>query len=677
MIRKWTFSVRSPFLEDGMTRLKRDARRVHSSTKIMARRATTPLAARCHVFRHSAVFVSILLASCSQPSTTPIIEAPNANAKAAEMPAPNPLRNVYFGDLHLHTRNSFDAYVFNVRASPDDAYAYAKGKPIAHAMGFELRLKQGALDFLAVTDHAEYLGVVQAIDTPGTQYAEVPYARELFSAERAGIIAAFTRFAQSLSSGKPLPELTDTSAVRSAWQETIRSAQRHNEPGSFTTLIGYEFTSMPESRNLHRNLIFADNRVPDMPYSAFDSQNPEDLWRWMEQRRAEGIEALAIPHNANGSDGTMFERTKWDGQPIDRAYAELRSRNEPLVEITQAKGQSETMPLLSPNDELAGFELMSSYIGATKPITQFEGGYVRDALKRGLEIEQQAGTNPYKVGFVAGSDSHNAAGAYEEDDYFSKVGVLDGSPDRRGAVPPSEYKSWDDFDAAGKALPVSSTWGSAGLTGIWAEENTRESLFAALRRKETFGTTGPRIRVRLFGGEGLEDVDLTSDAGVRAAYARAVPMGGDLVLRRGVRPQFRVIAMRDVHSAPLQRIQIVKGWVDASGKAVEKVFDVACSDGGKVDATTQRCPDNGATVDVTTCEISQNTGAAQLQAQWSDPEFDRRQHAFYYARVIENPTCRWSTWDAVRAGVTPNPKLPKTIQERAYTSPIWFVPTHD
>jgi hypothetical protein len=622
--------------------------------------------------------VLALLASCTQPPSTdtaeprPAVSGPNA----AESLSPNPLRNVYFGDLHLHTRNSFDAYVFNVRANPDDAYAYAKGQAIKHAMGFDLRLTHGPLDFLAVTDHAEYLGVLQAIDTPGTQYSKVPFARDLFSSERAGILAAFARFADSLTSGKRLPELSDLSATQSAWQETIRSAERNNEPGSFTAFVGYEFTSLPEGRNLHRNVIFAGEQVPGMPYSALDSQNPEDLWRWMEQRRADGMEAVSIPHNSNGSNGTMFERTMWNGQPIDRAYAELRARNEPLVEITQSKGQSETMPLLSPNDEFAGFELMTSYIGASKQITRFEGGYVRDALRRGLEIEHQVEVNPYKMGIVGGSDSHNAAGPFEEDHYFSKVGVLDGSPDRRGAVPPAQYASWEDFYAAGKTVPVTSTWGSAGLTGIWAEQNTRESLFAALRRKETFGTTGPRIRVRLFAGYGLDGVNLATDDGVRKAYANAVPMGGDLVTKPGRVPNLAVIAMRDIHSAPLQRIQVVKGWIDASGTSFEKVFDVACSDGGKVDPATQRCPDNGARVDLSTCDISSDKGAGQLQSAWTDPEFDPTQHAFYYARVLENPTCRWSAWDAIRANVAPNPKLPTTIQERAYTSPIWFVPAN-
>ena len=613
--------------------------------------------------------------SPAPPESTPTAAgAPSSSASSA--PAPNPLRNVYFGDLHLHTRNSFDAYIFNVRATPEDAYAYAKGQPIKHPMGFDLRLTSGPLDFLAVTDHAEYLGVLPAIDTPGSVYSKVPYAKQLFATERAAVIAAFGRFAASLDSGKRLPELSDPSATISAWQETIRSAERNNEPGKFTSFIGYEFTSMPELRNLHRNVLFAGSEAPPLPYSALDSQNPEDLWRWLDQRRAEGMETLAIPHNGNGSDGAMFERTMWNGQPIDATYAELRARNEPLAEITQVKGQSETMPLLSPNDEFAGFELMTSHIGVTKPITRFEGGYVRDALKRGLEIEAQVGVNPYKVGFVAGSDSHNAAGPFEEDHYFAKVGVLDGAPEGRGSVPPSNYNSWADFDAAGKTLPVTSTWGSAGLTGIWAEENTRDSLFAAMRRKETFGTSGPRIRVRLFAGYGLKGIDLATDAGVRAAYDKGVPMGSDLAGKPQQKPEFAVIALRDSHSAPLQRIQIVKGWIDSSGKSFEQIFDVACSDGGKVDSVSHRCEDNGATVDIKTCAVSQDKGDAQLQGEWTDPQFDPKQNAFYYARVLENPTCRWSTWDALRAGVEPNPKLSKTIQERAYTSPIWFIPAH-
>jgi len=621
-----------------------------------------------------AAVAALALASCSKPPE----QSGDAGAAAETdqgldfRTQPNPLRNAYFGDLHLHTRNSFDAYIFNVRATPEDAYTYAKGGTIKHAMGYDLHMNSGPLDFLAITDHAEYLGVLPAIDTPGDPYSKVPFASELFSADTTKVGAAFTRFADTVGSGKRMPEFADLRTVRTAWEETIAAAQRNNEPGKFTSLVAYEFTSAPDGRNLHRNVIFRDDAVPAMPYSSLESQNPEDLWRWLDDQRGQGIEALAIPHNSNGSDGTMFERTMWNGKPIDRAYAEQRARNEPLVEISQTKGDSETHPLLSPNDEFAGFEVMDWYIGRQQKVTKFDGGYVRKALRDGLVIEDELGVNPYKMGIIAASDSHNAAGSFEEDNYFSKVGVQDGSPVRRGSAPP-EGKTWADYEMPDRVARYS-TWGASGLTGVWAEENTREAIYAALRRKETFGTTGPRIRVRMFAGYGLESVRLTDEAGLKKAYAEGVPMGGDLAVREGASPDFLVAAMRDTHSAPLQRLQIVKGWTDGKGQSFEKVYDIACSDGGAVDPASQRCPDNGASVDLATCAFSQDKGDGEIQAHWKDPEFDPGQNAFYYARVLENPTCRWSTWDAIRLGIEPNPKLEKTLQERAYTSPIWMTP---
>jgi hypothetical protein len=369
----------------------------------------------------------------------------------------------------------------------------------------------------------------------------------------------------------------------------------------------------------------------------------------------------------------MYERTMWNGKPVDRPWAELQARNEPLAEVTQVKGTSETHPLLSPNDEFAGFEIMEWYIGSTTPITKFDGGYVRKAMKDGLEIESKVGINPYKFGLVGASDTHNAAGSYEEDHYLSKVGIQDGTPERRGSAPP-EGKTWANYKPADNTARFS-TWGASGLTGVWAPENTREEIYAALKRKETYATSGPRMKVRFFAGYGIGSASLTNDEGVKTAYANGVSMGGDLIGKADGKPDFLVVAMRDAHSAPLQRIQVVKGWLDKSGKAQEKVFDVACSDGGKVDAKTQRCPDNGATIDVKTCVYPEDKGDAELSASWSDPEFDPKLNAFYYARVLENPTCRWSTWDANRLGIEPNPDLPKTIQERAYTSPIWFIPT--
>src|SRR5690349_575030 len=334
--------------------------------------------------RWSGLVAVALLASCTQQSTPPSTAANGKSvprASTRDAPAPNPLRNVYFGDLHLHTRNSFDAYIFNVRATPDEAYAYAKGGTVKHAAGFDLHLNSGPLDFLAVTDHSEYLGVLPAINTPGDPYSNVPYAKELFSTDGAVVTAAFRRFADTLDAGKRMPEYADLRTVKSAWAEAIDAAKRAYEPGKFTSLVAYEFTSAPGGRNLHRNVIFATDKVPDQPFSALESQNPEELWKFLDQQRALGIDSLVIPHNSNGSDGTMFEKTMWNGKPVDKAWAELRQRNEPLAEITQVKGTSETHPMLSPNDEFAGFEIMEWYIGQAKKVTKFDGGYVRQALK--------------------------------------------------------------------------------------------------------------------------------------------------------------------------------------------------------------------------------------------------------------------------------------------------------
>jgi hypothetical protein len=585
--------------------------------------------------------------------------------------AQNRDRNAYFGDLHVHTRLSFDAYIFNVRATPDDAYRYAKGESIHHASGYDVRLTDAPLDFLAVTDHSEYLGVIPAMHDPRHPLSQVPYAADLFSTEREKINAAFQRIATSLRTGQYLPELKDLDTSRSAWRTIVDSADRHYVPGKFTTFRGYEFTSAPDGQNLHRNVIFAGTRAPELPFTALDSQNPEELWRWMDQQRKQGVEALAIPHNSNGSDGRMFQRTQFDGRPMDRSYAELRMRNEPLAEITQVKGTSETHPSLSPNDEWSAFEIMDTYIGSQTKVTKFAGGYVRDALKAGLEYEQSQGFNPYRFGFIGSSDTHNAAGPFEESRYFSKVGLMDGKPEQRGSVPPAG-RTWDDYEPQNNAARYQS-WGASGLTGVWAEENTRESIFAGLRRKETFATSGPRMRVRFFAGFDFPaGVENRPDV-IAQSYTRGVPMGGDLLQRGARAPQFLAWALRDPHAGWLQRVQIVKGWVQ-DGKTQERVFDVACSDGLTPDATTHRCADNGATVDLRTCAVSENKGAVELRALWSDPTFDARQRAFYYVRVLENPSCRWSTWDALRAGIEPNPKLAKTIQERAWSSPIWYVP---
>jgi hypothetical protein len=479
--------------------------------------------------------------------------------------------------------------------------------------------------------------------------------------------------------GRAIPELADAEAIRSAWADIVAAAERHNEPGVFTALVGYEFTSPPDMQNLHRNVIFRAGRVPEVPFSSLDSQNPEDLWAWLDARRAEGIEALAIPHNSNGSNGQMFKLTDWAGDPLDAAYADTRMRNEPVVEITQIKGTSETHPILSPNDEWAGFQIFPYRIASTLP-SEPRGSYVRDALLNGLEMEESGGFNPFRFGFIGSSDTHSAGGDFEEWSSWSKNSAREGSPPQRGASPPAPAGRGGEQPPAslGARASVDATrtlFGSAGLAAVWAEENTRASIFDALRRKEIFATRGPRIRVRFFGGFALAEGLADDPDAVAKAYAAGVPMGGDLVAGAAGAgaPRFLLWALRDARSAPLQRLQVVKGWVE-DGEGRERVYDVACSEGTAPDAATHRCPDNGAGVDLADCSITEGVGAEELRTMWTDPDFDPARRAFYYLRAIENPTCRWLAWDAVRAGVAPDPDLEPVIQERGWSSPIWYAP---
>ena len=396
----------------------------------------------------------------------------------------------------------------------------------------------------------------------------------------------------------------------------------------------------------------------------------------MDGWRDDGMDVLAIPHNMNGSGGRMFEYGYFDGRPVDEAYVQLRTRNEPIAEMTQAKGTSETHPALSPNDEWADFEIMPYRI-STRILSEPPGSYVRDAFRRGLEIEAGGVGNPYRFGLIGSSDTHVSAGVFREDDYTGPSGLMQADGERRGAVPVETItpRSTVDDGSGRMYFDTPATLnGAAGLAGVWAEENTRESLFDAMRRKETFATSGPRIVVRFFGGADLATLDVNDPALVASAYERGVPMGGRLSGRLdGRAPSFLVWAMQDPLSAPLQRVQVVKGWI-ADGVTHEAVYDVACSDGLNIDPETQRCPDNGAEVDIATCAISAGVGASELKTVWSDPDFDAGQSAFYYVRTLENPTCRWSTWDAVRAGVEPRQDVAATLQERAWSSPIWYNP---
>jgi hypothetical protein len=617
---------------------------------------------------------ALLLGACSeQPpdAATEVAPAAPVDAPAPQVPS-DPNRMALFGDLHVHTGLSFDAYIFGTRSTPDSAYEYAKGQPLQHPAGFAMQLK-APLDFQAVTDHDLFMGVIRAMDDPNTKVGQHPLGKELQSADtpqaRGALFQKIIPFLRGNSEDSKA--FLDEAIMRDAWKEVVDAAARHNQPGKFTTFIGYEYTSSgPERENLHRNVFFKD-AGPDLPFSVLTSNNPEDLWDWLDTQRDAGREGLAIPHNSNGSNGMMFDNKQMDGSPLSALYAEQRMRNEPLVEVTQVKGTSETHPLLSPNDEWADFELMEVRIATMLP-SKAPGSYVREALRNGLVMQATLGFNPYKFGMVAASDTHVGAGSFDEHNYWSKAGFIDGTAELRGSVPLQTPGPDGNAYVVGNSFD---TWAASGLAGVWAESNTRDSIFEAFRRKETFATTGPRIRVRLFGGFGLGQV---ASGDVAALYAKGVPQGSDLPPMQAAddarqAPVFHATALRDSASAPLQRLQIVKGWVE-NGAGREQVFDVACADGLTPDPNTHRCPDNGATVDVHTCAFSSDKGAAELNVVWQDPSFDPAAHAFYYVRALENPTCRWSTWDAVKAGVAPRESLKSTVQERAWTSPIWYSP---
>jgi len=657
----------------------------------------------------AAAVVISSLAACSENSEpsavkmsvaeTAAMTTGKANAEGPIGAPPNPDRNAYFGDLHVHTTYSFDAFAFGTLATPHDAYRYATGEAIKHPGGFDVQLDR-ALDFYAVTDHAIFLGVARDGADTSTELSKIGVMQAIHNLNAPDNMGrdsiqqrqkAFRPFVAALNKGFASGEIDKKliqGSMRSAWADTIKAADDFYEPGVFTTFAAYEYTIFGHNiGSLHRNVIFrGTDNLPNLPFSRLNSENPEDLWSWMDAQRQQGVEALAIPHNSNGSGGQMFELMNWAGEPMDAAYTEQRLRNEPLVEITQVKGTSETHPALSMNDEWAGFEISEYSGGGFFGVSKQKGGYVRDALKNGLALEVDGIGNPFKYGFIGSSDTHTGAASIDETRYFSKVGVLDATPDLRGSIPfdvenpPFELSEATTYtDPAGRLYykGAEPTWGASGLAGVWAEENTREAIYDAFRRKETFATSGPRMRVRFFAGADLTADMLETSDGMSRAYTTGAAMGAELLVNtESAAPAFLVWALRDAHSAPLQRVQIIKGWVEA-GETKEQVIDIACSDGLSPDPVTHRCADNGAKVDAQTCAFSTDVGAPELKTLWRDPQFDAKQHAFYYVRVLENPTCRWSTWDALRTGVEPRPDLAPTIQERAWSSPIWFKPASE
>ena len=581
-----------------------------------------------------------------------------------ESKKPNPLKNCYFGEQHLHTANSPDAFAMGTRNTVDDAYNFAKGKAIKKSTTGEMVQKSTPYDWCAVTDHAYMLGLLPLTLDPKNPLSQSEIGRLIATGDPKDMDKAFSIFMNTAQAGHA-PEGFDSPEVQSAaWENQKKIANKHNDPGKFTTLIAFEWTSIPWGQNLHRNVFFRDDEGPKTIFSTVDSDRAEDLWTYLEIQRDMGHEVFAIPHNSNVSNSMMFPPRNSYGTPINKNWIQRRAANEVAVEIIQCKGQSDAHPALSPNDEFADFELSFKHmLGTGGVVSKIDHSYVRNGLIDGVGWQEYLGANPHKFGIVAGSDAHTSFSDNEEFNYTGVHGVNDDTP---------EVRLSGAGQTAGEAAMM---FGTPGATGVWAPENTREAIFDGIRNKETFGTSGPLIRVRFFGGWNYP-ADLTSDESfVEKAYAGGVPMGGDLPkMASGAKaPSFAVWALKDPESGNLDRIQIVKGWYKG-GYAWEKIYDVALSDDRKPDPKTGKVPPVGNTVDIKTATYTNDIGDSQLSAVWTDPDFDPSLHAVYYVRVLEIPTPRWSTYDAVALGIDPLEDIPATLQERAWSSPIWYTP---
>jgi len=583
----------------------------------------------------------------------------------------NPLKNVYFGEEHLHTRNSFDAFTVGVTGGWEDAYNFAKGKKVKlSTTGAEMQ-RRTPYDFVAITDHSEYFGVLKEFLNDDSPLSKSELAQDIRKGQSdpAAAKASVTKLIGSLVTNTPLAEYVTPELRTDFWQKFIKAADKHYEPGKFTTLYAYEWTSIPNGSNMHRNVFFKD-KPPAFAFSSFDSIQPEDLWTYMEIQRNQGIDVFAIPHNSNVSNGWMFSENKFLGGPMDARYARRQALNEPLFEMAQTKGASETHPVLSPNDEFAGFELFNNMISLGLPAKKDAGAFYRTGLAVGMKLEQTLGTNPYKMGATAGADVHSAYSGNEEWDWKGAHGSQDDTPKKR--LDPTPNASGEN------GFTVS----SAGTTAVWAEENTREGIWNGMMSKETYGTSGTLIRLRFFGGWDLPEGLAGDKDFVKKAYGAGVPMGRDLPAHSlkdlAKAPSFAVWALKDPESGNLDRVQIIKVWSNpANGYPMEKIHDVAWADADKrkPDPATGKLPPVGNTVDIKKATYTNDIGDSQLSASWTDPDFDPTVSAAYYVRVLEIPTPRWSTFDAKKLGVEPPKGVPPTIQERAWSSPIWYTPS--
>jgi hypothetical protein len=583
---------------------------------------------------------------------------------------------VFFGDTHLHTNLSPDAGLIGTTLTPADSYRFARGETVISSSGQPVQLIR-PLDFLVVTDHAEYAGLAPMIRDSDPALLASEYGRFLYDKFKSGPAGAMEAFGAILSDAATKNErLLFPEKARSIWEDFLATSDEFNQPGTFTAFSGFEWTSGPNGNNQHRVVIFRDNadRVSQvMPFKVFDSEDPEDLWQYLAGYEGmTGGNAIAIPHNGNISNGTMFTKKRFNGKGMTKEYARERLRWEPIIEVSQIKGDGETHPLLSPEDEFADFGTwdVSNLDGSapkTDDMLQYE--YGRSALKIGLELGKELGVNPYQFGLSAATDSHTGLATAREDNYFGKYAKTEpkGGDSRH---------NYDVIPATDEALRIfTSQEVASGYTAAWARENTREAIFDAMERKEVYATTGSRMRVRVFGGWNYSADQVTRPDFVRHGYLNGVPMGGELrSAPRGKAPGFLVRALRDPDGANLDRVQVIKGWLDKKGNAQERIYDIAVSGGRKIGSNGRAREAVGNTVDVENATYTNTIGESILSAYWQDPDFDPAQSAFYYVRVLEIPVPRWTTIDAAFYGIKRPTNVPATIQDRAYTSPIWYTP---
>jgi hypothetical protein len=643
------------------------------SSNVLTKRADFPGRTAAGVATVALAVVSMLGGCSRQPTPSgPEVAQPPASAsstasqpsvEALEVAVPeNPAKDAYFGETHVHTSYSLDAYIGGARITPDEAYKFAQGKDVVvngqkHNIG-------RPLDWVAVSDHAEFIGEMYSTQVPGAKGGDNPMLEELrnlksVDEQRAWFLKYVVENNRSDNPGHP-PFYAGPETTRSAWKDVqIKAAIDNYRPGTFTTLAGYEWTAAPKAGNMHRNVIFRDLNVPDMPFSALDSADEEKLWAWMAEQEQKGSRLLAIPHNSNGSKGLMFEPIDNAGKPITADYARLRSHFERLIEMMQIKGNSEVHRKFWPADEFAGFENADS-VGSFSGREFKKEYFVRWAVTKGLDYQAKLGINPYQAGFIGGTDNHNGLPSdVAEDDYIGSHGPADGTLEARRT---GEIDGWIK---AKESSPGS-------ISAVWATRNTRGAIWDAMAARETFVTSGPRIKVRFFGGPELGTASTNPRELVEQGYRNGVPMGGTIP-KAAKAPTFTVWASKDPDGANLERIQIIKGTVDASGEPQDEVIDVAWS-GERKRSDDGRLPPVGNTVDVTQATYANTIGSAELLGTWTDPQFDPDKPALYYVRVLEIPTPRWTTYDAVRNNLALLDDVPATIQERAWTSPIWYTP---